>query len=173
MKFSNQTMLSIATIAVFTVLGHWNFWSEGVYALGFNTTIFWFCLGALLWKNHPSLSWKRDWTWCVPLALMALSFSLYENPWLKLIACVVLPASLGIFYAYSQLVNGRQSFWGLNLLKHLIKRSLIPLRHIGEAMAFCRGRVTFIAGKQDATLNKRIIKGLVLLIPVALLVLYC
>jgi hypothetical protein len=38
-------------------------------------------------------------------------------------------------------------------------------------MAFCRGRVTFIAGKQDATLNKRIIKGVVLLIPVALLVL--
>ncbi len=170
MKFNNQTMLSIVTIAIFTVLGHWNFWSEGVYALGFNTTAFWFGLGGLLWAKNPLLAWKRDWIWVVPLALMAISFSLYENPWLKIITCIVLPASVGIFYAYSQLTNGKQSFWGLQLLKTLVKRCVTPLRHLGEAVYYCRSRIAFVKGKQDKNLNKRIFKGLLLLSPLAVFV---
>ncbi|PWQ97781.1 DUF4153 domain-containing protein [Leucothrix arctica] len=171
MTFNNQTVLSVTTLAVFAVLGHWGFWSEGVFALGFNTTAFWVGFGALLWVNNPSLSWKKDWVWLVPLALMALSFSLFENPWLKVISCVVLPISAGTFYAYSQLINAQQSFWGLQLVRALLKRCLTPMRHISAAFHFCRGRVAFVAFQQDHNLNKRIFTGLGLLAPLALLVL--
>ena len=136
MNFSSKKILTIITFATFAVLGHWNFWSHGVYALGFNTTLFWLCLGFLLWDNNSLLHLKKDWVWITPLCLMALSFSLFENPWLKIISCFVLPTATSIFYAYSQLINAKQHFWGFSLLESTIKRSFLPAQHIVSALSF-------------------------------------
>ena len=112
-----------------------------------------------------------DWVWFVPLLLMALSFSLFENPWLKVISCVLLPATTCLFYAYSQLINARECFWGLQLLSTLIKRSLVPLRFIGTATSYAKGGTGRIFSLKHNNLYKRIISGLILLIPIAAIVL--
>ena len=171
MNFSNRKVLSVVLIATFAVLGHWNFWSHGIYALGFNTTLFWFGMVFLLWDNNPSLAWRRDWLWFVPLLLMALSFSLFENPWLKMISCVVLPVSSSVFFAYSQLQHADQRFWGLQMITTLFKRSLVPLRLLGTASAYFRSIVAKVFSLQDEHLCKRIVSGLLLLIPIAMVVL--
>ena len=172
MNFSNNKFLTIIAFATFAVIGHWSFWSQGVYALGFNTTLFWLCLGGLLWKNHPLLRFKRDWVWITPLFLMALSFSLYENPWLKVISCFVLPITTGVFYAYSQLINSSQHYWGLSLLQSVIKRNLLPFKHIGTVLNFSQNVFTSLFKQQEINdINKRIFYGIALLIPIALLVL--
>jgi hypothetical protein len=171
MNFSNRKVFAIVTLATLAVLGHWNFWSHGIYALGFNTTAFWMGIAFLLWDNNPKLRWRYDWVWFVPLLLMALSFSLFENPWLKIISCVVLPAATSMFYAYSQLVNARERFWGLQLIMTLFKRSLVPLRLIGEATLFCRSIVARVFSLQDKHLFKRIMSGLLLLVPISAIVL--
>ena len=171
MNFSNRKVFAIVTLATLAVLGHWNFWSHGIYALGFNTTAFWLGVAFLLWDQNPKLSWRTDWGWFVPLLLMALSFSLFENPWLKVISCVVLPTTTSVFYAYSQLVNASDRFWGLQLIATLAKRSLVPLRHIGTASLFLRGIIARVFSLPDNHLFKRIINGLLLLIPVAFIVL--
>ena len=38
MNFSSRKIFAIITLSILAVLGHWNFWSHGIYALGFNTT---------------------------------------------------------------------------------------------------------------------------------------
>jgi len=171
MNFSNRKVFAVVALATLAVLGHWNFWSHGIYALGFNTTAFWLGIAFLLWDNNPNLRWRQDWVWFVPLLLMALSFSLFENPWLKMVSCVILPAATSIFYAYSQLINARERFWGLQLLTALIKRSLVPLRLIGAAALFFRGVIARVFSLQDNHLCKRIISGLMLLIPISAIVL--
>ena len=171
MNFSRRKVFAVITLSILTVLGHWDFWSHGIYALGFNTTAFWLGIAFLLWDNNPSLRWRKDWVWFVPLLLMALSFSLFENPWLKVISCVLLPTTTSIFYAYSQLINARERFWGLQLLGTLVKRSLIPLRYIGEATSYAKSGAGRIFSFKHNNLYKRIISGLILLIPIAAIVL--
>jgi len=48
MNFSNRKVFAVVTLATLAVLGHWNFWSHGIYALGFNTTAFWLGIALLL-----------------------------------------------------------------------------------------------------------------------------
>ena len=171
MNFSRRKVLAVVILSTLAVLGHWNFWSNGIYALGFNTTAFWLGVAFLLWDNNPNLRWRTDWVWFVPLLLMALSFSLFENPWLKVISCVVLPLASSAFYAYSQLINASERFWGLQLLATLIKRSLVTLRLIGEATLFLRGIIAKVFSLQNNALCKRILSGLILLIPISAVVL--
>jgi len=171
MNFSNRKVFAVVTLATLAVLGHWNFWSHGIYALGFNTTAFWLGIAFLLWDNNPNLRWRQDWVWFVPLLLMALSFSLFENPWLKMISCVILPTATSIFYAYSQLINARERFWGLQLISTLVKRSLVPLRLIGSSMLFSRSLMARVFSLEDKHLFNRIVRGLMLLIPLSAVVL--
>ncbi|MGB1309996.1 MAG: DUF4153 domain-containing protein [Leucothrix sp.] len=171
MNFSNRKVFAVVTLATLAVLGHWNFWSHGIYALGFNTTVFWMGITFLLWDNNPTLHWKKDWCWFMPLLLMALSFSLFSNPWLKIISCVVLPIASSAFYAYSQINNAAERFWGLPLIGALIKRSLVPIRVIGTATLFFRSIIANVFSLQGNHLCKRILSGLILLVPVAAIVL--
>ncbi len=172
MNFSNKKILTIIIFATLAVLGHWNFWSQGVYALGFNTTLFWLGLGALFWSNNPQTSLKKDWVWITPLFLMALSFSLFENPWLKVISCFILPSATAIFYAYSQLINATKHYWGFSLLGSIIKRSVSPFKQLVSAINFSKKLlISSFRQQENHTINKRIFLGIALLIPIAMLVL--
>ena len=172
MNFSAKKMLTVLTFSTLAVLGHWNIWSQGIYALGFNTTLFWLFLGLLLWDNNPQLGLKKDWNWITPLFLMTLSFSLFENPWLKLISCLVLPTSSGIFYAYSQLINASNHFWGFSLLQSIIKRSFTPFQHIFGVFIFIqKSAADSFSQQKNHHINKRIFTGVLLLLPMAAIVL--
>lgn len=171
MEFTNKTITAVLLLATLTVLAHWNIWDDGVYALGWNTSAFWLSTLFLLWKNSPQRDFSRDKYWLLPLIGIALSYTIFENPWLKLISCFVLPIATGVFYAYGQVVNAPQQFWGLGLLKALVKRTATPLKFLAPATGFVKSRVAVVFDKQDSQLSRRIVHGVVLLIPIAATVL--
>jgi hypothetical protein len=98
-RFRNFYAPAALIAGVFWVLTHWGFWTRGIYALGINTSVF--CLGLLFLVCRESDTSKVDWRssieWLFPLLLLAISFSLYENPFFKLIAIFVFPTIL-LFY---------------------------------------------------------------------------
>lgn len=171
MNFSIQKIIMVITYSTLAVLGHWGIWSEGVYALGFNTTLFWLFLGFMLWGINPQLRFKKDYCWITPLFLMALSFSLYENPWLKTISCFLLPICTALFYAYSQLINARNHFWGFSLLLSIFKRTFLPLKHIVGIFGYFKLTVSNSVKQKNHNLSKRIFTGVLLLIPIAVIIL--
>ena len=171
MEFTNKTIIAVLSLSVLAVLGQWNIWDDGVYALGWNTSVVWLSALFLLWRNSPQRSFRRDKYWLLPLAGIALSYTLFENPWLKLISCFVLPIASGVFYAYGQIVNSSKQFWGLGLLKSLVKRAASPLRFLISVSGFIKHRLAVVFGQTDSHLAKRILHGVVLLIPLAMTVL--
>ena len=69
-------------LSLFWVIFLWGVWDRGVYALGFNAFLFWLsALALFFWVlKHEKHYNSRDLVWLIPLGLIALSFSLYENP---------------------------------------------------------------------------------------------
>jgi len=172
MDLNNPSLIKALLISIITVFAHWNIWSIGLSALGFNTTLFFFGVCYLVWGNDPHLNFTRDWQWSVPIILIAVSFSLFENPWLKLISCFLLPISVAIFYGYSQIQEREKYYWNLNFAGILIARALLPLEFIDNSLALLKSSIKKLLGESESTLMaKRIAKGLLILLPLAALVL--
>ncbi len=170
MEFSSRTTAAVFVLAVLTVLGHWNIWAHGVDALGWNSTVAWLTTLSLLWFNRAERSFRRDRCWLLPLIAIAVSYSVFENPWLKLISCFVLPAATGIFFAYAQLGRPRQPLWDLALTSVLLKRTAGPFRQLSRSFSFVVSRPAVAFGKANNSLMKRVMRGVLLLVPVAILV---
>jgi hypothetical protein len=123
--FSRDTLVALG-LAFFMVLTHWGFWDKGVLALGWNASIFWIGFLAYLFHSSPNSGLKKRSAIWIPLLLMALSFGLYENPWLKFISIGVLPLSTGMFYLYGQMHNAKNRWWGINFLTQLGHHMISP-----------------------------------------------
>ena len=168
---NTHILIKITLISILTVLAHWNIWSIGVYAIGWNTTLFWLSVCYLAWINDPSLSMKRDWQWILPIMLTTLSFSLFENLWLKLISCFLLPLVTALFYGYSQIINRKDYYWNVDLINALCNRVTLPLHFIDDAWETLSPIIKNLFGESKSQLGKRIIKGVLILLPIAALVL--
>lgn len=168
---NHRTVITVISISALAVITHWNIWSTGTYALGFNTTLLWLSIGYLVWGNDPHLNFKRDWQWGIPLVLIILSFSLFENPWLKLISCFLLPISAAVFYAYSQIPERGKYYWNLNFLNALFNRVKLPLQFIKSAWTTLTSIAKSVFGESGSRLGQRVGKGLLVFLPIAALVL--
>ncbi|MFT7184570.1 MAG: hypothetical protein ACI9QC_000914 [Oceanicoccus sp.] len=131
--FSSDTLAALA-LAFFMVLTHWGFWDKGVMALGWNASVFWIGLLGYLFHKSPSPKLKKRSAIWIPLLLMALSFGLYENPWLKFISLAVLPLSTGVFYLYGQMESGKKRWWGLDFLSQLGHHLLKPTMKVEKSV---------------------------------------
>ncbi len=98
-RFRNFFAPVALILGAYWVLTHWGFWTRGIYALGLNASAFCFSLLLLVCRDSDTstFSWRGKTEWLIPLALIALSFALYENPFFKLIALFVFPTAL-LFY---------------------------------------------------------------------------
>ncbi len=157
-------------IAGYGVVSHWGVWSYGVYAMGWNTTAYWAGLWFLLLSHNGNVSLQKNWRWLVPLWLIVLSFALFENPWLKLISVAVLPLATGIFYAFGQLQNQQQLFWGWHLLKYLLSKTFSPLSYLFASSQLCQNALLGSLNQHNRSVSRRIVKGILLLLPVAMFV---
>lgn len=166
-----QTIITVISISILAVLSHWNIWSIGIYALGWNTTLFWLSVCYLAWENNSSLNFKRNWQWVMPVILITLSFSLFENPWLKIISCFLLPLASTFFYGYSQITNQEKYDWNIDFLDCILKRMTLPLKFIGNAAITLSSVAKGLHNGSDFQFSKRIGKGLLILLPIALVVL--
>lgn len=119
----NSIFLAWAT-ALFVVLFLWWFWSDGIYAFGFNITALWVLIFWLYFQNTKDLKEEivRNLYWIVPLSGIILSFSLYENPFLKTINIFLLPLITLFFYSYARLSITGDTTWKLWFLREVLAR---------------------------------------------------
>src|SRR3989344_1687865 len=76
-----ETVYATLLLSLFWILTMWGIWTREINALGWNLTVF---TGALILlythSREPRRLTKREYVWLVPLLLVALSYSLYDNP---------------------------------------------------------------------------------------------
>jgi len=65
---------------------------------------------------------------------MALSFGMYENPWLKFVTMGVLPVATGVFYLYGQMENASKRWWGLHFLEQLAHFFIQPVMKVEKSV---------------------------------------
>lgn len=157
-----------AALAIFWVIFLWNFWNDGVYALGLNAAIFWLLLfGLFIFVLHKSGRYSRyDLYWIVPISLIMISYALYDNPFLKLISLLVLPLALGIFYNQAFLPDKKDRLWNFTFVLRIIARFFSFLGEIGQTAKLYFSLV-IPADKTKERVVLRTILGLILFLIIA------
>lgn len=147
--------------SLFWVIFLWGFWMKGAYALGFNATVFWLLmLGFFAYANRPvSLFLRKNLSWVIPFLAMALSFSLYQNPWLNMITAGILPIAYAGFVNYAALKNRDKHIWNLHFMNGILERVFQVLENLEDS---CRFFFCFLfPGSEKARyIMKRVLLGL-------------
>jgi len=103
-------------------------------------------------------------------ALIVASYSLYENPWLKLISLPVLIVVISVFCVYSHLKSREQLIWSGQLLKIFAIRFFYPLIVMDEVLESVFDRSLITDGILSSGLAWRVLRGILFLIPLGLAV---
>lgn len=153
-------------LALFWVLFIWGFWNKGVYALGLNAFLFFlFFLLAAVWFLHDEKSYeRRDLFWIIPLALVALSFLIYGNPFIKLVSLLAFPSLSAVLINYGSLKgkDGRQ--WDLDFVWRIIGRIFSIFVKIGEAISLYFGVISPRDKKNKSIIGRTVLGSVLFLI---------
>ncbi|MFW0837530.1 MAG: DUF4153 domain-containing protein [Candidatus Komeilibacteria bacterium] len=173
-KLSKNLILELlfsTGLAIFWVIFLWNFWDKGVYVLGFNATIFGFIFLLLfIWvlyrKNYYI---KNDLFWIIPIGLIFLSYSLYDNPFLKMISLVVTPIMLVLFYNQAFWPDKKTKLWDLTFIFRIIGRFFSFLPKLSQTARLYLSLLMPV-NKAKQSIIVRIIGGIILFLIIALTV---
>ena len=173
-KFNKDLILKLvlsAVPAVFWVIFLWNFWYKGVDALGFNATTFFFLLlGLFVWVLYKKGCYAtRDLFWIIPVVLIALSYSLYDNPFLKVISLLVLPLLFAVFYIQAFLPDKKDRLWDFEFVSKIAGRFFSFLPQIRKSIASYLNLIV-PASENKNRVWVRVVIGLVLFSLIALTV---
>ena len=164
-------LLYCAGLALFAVLFLWNFWSSGPYALGLNAFVFLsLFFGFFIWALYKEGNYEvYDLLWIIPFILMIVSFAIYDNPFLKAVNIMAMPALFALFYNHAFLANKKTNYWNYEFIIKILVRILSALGHIGDS---AKAYLTFIvpAGKTKERVVVRVIAGIVIFLAIALTV---
>ncbi|MCF7795392.1 DUF4173 domain-containing protein [Patescibacteria group bacterium] len=162
-----KLLLSIVP-AFFWVISLWNFWDKGIYALGFNATIFGLLLLALfIWVLYEKGYYiKNDLLWIMPMFLIFLSYSIYDNPFLKITSLLFTPIMLGIFYNQAFLKDKKTKNWDFEFISKIISRFFSFLIKINQSARLYLNLI-IPSGKTKKNTAARIIGGVVLFLIIA------
>lgn len=162
---NNILIIGSITLSVYFVIALWNFWSRFIDALGFNATVF--ILGtALLFLVFQGIPrWKHQFAWIIPVALISLSFSLWENPYLKVINVLLLPFILSVVFNYA--LNQKKIIDAKFIVFSIMGRITLLLK-LKESVRLIFGR--FSAAQEKKKLFSKIMLGLSLFAILALVV---
>ena len=165
--FPPKQLISIISLAFLSVFSHWNFWSYDVYAVGFNTSFFWLALILLCAWHDKHLSWYEARFWLIPIALIIVSFSLYENLWLKTINIIVLPIAISVFFSQNKCGNKGLFLWSYSFIFKLCQQTCKPLLYILPSALHFQSQIQSTSNIADKQKLKQIVLGVVILIPLA------
>jgi len=164
-------LILCAGLSLFWIIFVWNFWDKGIFALGINAFVFISLFFALfiwtLYKKERLI--KQDLIWVIPLALIAISFAIYDNPFLKVINLLVLPVSLAVFYNYAFLDDKQNRYWDIYFFSKIIRRIFSFLTHIGQTITSYI-ELIIPAGKTKKKVIAKTISGIILFLIIALTV---
>lgn len=147
----------------------WGIWTKEVHALGWNLTVY-VALLLLLFTHAGRLErpGARDYVWLVPVLLIALSFALFENPYVKAVNMLVLPL---LFVSYCIITSTRHHervVWNTSWMWRMVERALGFVNQIEPSIAAIM-HALIPGGKRQSDLLKRIVIGLAILLFVSLL----
>ncbi|MFA6603950.1 MAG: DUF4153 domain-containing protein [Patescibacteria group bacterium] len=162
-------ILGSLAVSAFWVCSVWGFWEHGPDALGLSAAVYLFLLVSLfLWLlRERGASLKENLYWIVPVGLMCLSFCLYDNPFLKVITMLVLPALAIGFYILETIPGGRRLTWDARLISRIVLRALSAVAFIPQAFHDFGRLLSQGAGMRKST-TKRVLVGLALFFVIAL-----
>ncbi len=169
---NRSVLLSTVVFSILAVWSHWNLFSNGVSALGFNFTLFWLGFALIIYFTDSSYCIRQDWVWLCPIFLIGLSYGLYENPWLKLISLILLPVVSSIFCAYSHLCNRGALVWNRRLLSVIGSRVISPFGATGKACVALGKTGRMLSSGTGRGLFVRVLTGVLILIPLSFLVVF-
>ena len=123
---SSQTLIITGIISIFAVIFLWGFLTKGVYALGFNMTLFSLLVFWLFLEGEKNIKkfFKSHISWILPLGAIIVSFSLFENPFLKIINTFLLPFLLFFFFSYTRSVIEGKNTWNILLIAKILGREV-------------------------------------------------
>lgn len=169
-----EIILGALVLGLFWVIFLWGFWRMGIYALGINATVFLLGLGSLIYcadtRNADLL--RSGKSWIIPLLLMALSYSFFENPFIKLVNLLVIPLTWTVFYRHAVISREQEVIWTPKfVLISMCTTLLFPQFWALGGISFFRSvkprrEIKFT----NAELYGRIAKGILLLMGLSLFV---
>jgi len=125
-KITNKELILSIIISIFSVIFLWWFWSKWIYALWFNASIFYILF---LWLYSLQIKDKKNFLkdnyyWLVPIFIIVLSFSIYENPYIKNINLFILPLIIIFFLNYSCSKIIWNKLWNLDIIKKIFTKKI-------------------------------------------------
>lgn len=157
-------------LSLFWVIFLWGFFTRDVYALGVNAFAYLAAMVALfLWAmRREGISLRKNAAWIAPIFLITASYALYDNPFLKTVSIVALPATFALFYNEAFLSAQGRVRWSGKTVEALVWRTLSIVTHVRKAGELI-GRLASRARKEPST-AKRVVAGIVLFLLVAVIV---
>ena len=159
-----SVILLSAGISLFWVIFLWGFIEKGTIALGFNATIFLILILLLFQELNPNnkLYAKKNFQWFIPLSLVMLSFSLYENPFIKIVTIFIYPIIFTLFYNYSMLQNREKINWDHTFFGALVVRLFQFLAKFADAIGAYSSVLIKSSDNRKSNL-KRVLLGITIL----------
>ncbi|MFH1822636.1 MAG: DUF4153 domain-containing protein [Patescibacteria group bacterium] len=163
-------MIWCLSLSLFWVIFIWGIWSKGVYALGINAFIFWFfTLLLFIWVLYYKKYYQsKDLYWIIPLLLIAFSFLIYENPFIKVINIFIYPILIALFIIFGFLKEKENRHWDLNFVFNVISRIFSVVVKISSAFNLYFDLITPKNKKSKGIIIKTIL-GIVLFFIIALI----
>ncbi|MCD4680311.1 MAG: hypothetical protein K8S00_07985, partial [Bacteroidales bacterium] len=170
-EFDKELVLKLvlsAVPAVFWVIFLWSFWSKGIYALGFNATIFFFLLlGLFIWVLYKKKYYiSNDLLWIIPMVLITLSYLIYDNPFLKIFSLLILPVMFAVFYNQAFSSDKKNRLWDLGFVLKIVERLFSFLPRIGQSITLYLNLI-IPSGKTKNRVIVRAISGVILFLIIA------
>ncbi len=153
-------------LALFWVVFIWGFWDRGVFALGMNAFVFSAAVLALfisILYRHSHYGTK-DLVWIIPLFLIALSYLIYDNPFIKAVNMLIFPALIAVFINYGFLSDKNKKYWDLDFAYHIVGRILSLIAKIPAAANYYIDMVIPRSKHGRGTVRKSVLGTLLFLI---------
>ncbi len=156
-------------LSLFWVIFLWGIFTREIYAMGANAFLYLTATMALfLWAmKRGGISLRKNAAWIVPVFLIASSYLLYDNPFLKTVSILVLPTTFALFYNEAFLSAQGRARWSGKTVEALVWRTLSIVTHVRKAGDLI-GRLASRARKDPST-AKRVVIGVVLFLLVAVI----
>lgn len=158
-----------AGLSLYAVIFLWGFWESGLFALGINAALFllgllFACRGLLPGR---ALFIKKNLVWAIPFVLIAISYALYENPFIKMVNYLAIPVSALVFLAYALHPRLKTFLWDSAFFAHLAERAGYMISAAPAAIKYCVDALAPSRSLQKSKV-KRISAGVLLLAIIAL-----
>lgn len=125
-KIETSSIIIAWISAIFAIFFLWWVWTKWIDALGFNSSIFLLLVFGLFIYDITNIKFflKKNLFWIVPFLAVIISFSLYENPFLKGINIYLIPFLILFFFSYSTLKEKTTHVWNYQYLCKIASRKV-------------------------------------------------